>query len=122
MLAQFRGRDYDAAFANWVLDNFQVATAPYALFHSSQAELEGSANHTSYRNPVADSLLAVGRARADPAEAAETWAAFVRLLKEDQPATFMFWLDELAAKRAGVGGVDMDPRGEFRGLADWAPR
>jgi peptide/nickel transport system substrate-binding protein len=122
MLAQFRGRDYDAAFANWVLDNFQVATAPYALFHSSQAELEGSANRTSYRSPVADSLLAVGRARADPAEAAETWAAFVRLLKEDQPATFMFWLDELAAKRAGVGGVDMDPRGEFRGLADWAPR
>lgn len=122
MLAQFRGRDYDAAFANWVLDNFQVGTAPFALFHSSQADIAGSANRTSYGTPAADSLLEAGRAASDPEDAAVYWADFVRLLKEDQPATFMFWLDELAGKRVEVTGVDMDPRGEFRGLADWAPR
>jgi len=122
MLAQFRSREYDAAFANWVLDNFQVGTAPFALFHSSQAEIAGSANRTSYGTPAADSLLEAGRAAVTPEDAAVFWADFVRLLKEDQPATFMFWLDELAGKRAGVTGVDMDPRGEFRGLADWAPR
>ena len=121
MLSQFRGREYDAAFANWVLDNFQVGTAPNALFHSDQAAIEGSANRTSYASAAADSLLETGRVVRDPAEASATWADFVRLLKEDQPATFMFWLDELAARRAQVGGVEMDPRGEFRGLADWAP-
>ena len=122
MLSQFRGRDYDAAFANWVLDNFQVGTAPNALFHSGQADIEGSANRTSYRSAAADSLLDAARSMTDPAEAAEVWASFVRLLKDDQPATFMFWLDELAAKRAGVDGVAMDPRGEYRGIADWTLR
>lgn len=125
MLAQFRGRDYDAAFANWVLDNFQVGTAPFALFHSSQAEIDGSANRTSYSSPVADSLLDAGRAavaEAGDATPDAPWAAFVRLLKEDQPATFMFWLDELAAVRSGVAGVAMDPRGEYQSIADWVVR
>jgi peptide/nickel transport system substrate-binding protein len=122
MLAQFRGRDYDAAFANWVLDNFQVGAAPFALFHSEQAGIPGSANRTSFANATADSLLDAGRAPSDPDLARSTWGDFVRLLRREQPATFMFWLDELAGVGSAVAGVDMDPRGEFRGLAGWAPR
>jgi len=33
--------------------------------------------------------------------------------------TFMFWLNELAASRSVMGGVEMDPRGEFRTIAEW---
>jgi hypothetical protein len=40
MLAQHKDRDFDAVLSNWVLDNFQMASAPQSLFHSSQAEVE----------------------------------------------------------------------------------
>ena len=34
MLAQHKARDFDAVFTSWVMDNFQVASTPVALFHS----------------------------------------------------------------------------------------
>jgi peptide/nickel transport system substrate-binding protein len=34
MLQNHRERNFDAVFTNWVLDNFQIAAAPSALFHS----------------------------------------------------------------------------------------
>src|SRR5690606_21662060 len=57
LLAQHRGRDFDAVFTNWVLDNFQVGSAPMALFHSRWANVAGSANRSSYANPRADALI-----------------------------------------------------------------
>src|SRR5690625_256241 len=119
LLAQHRGRDFDAVFHNWVLDNFQVAAAPSALFHSRWAETPGSANRSSYASPRADELLERGAVATDPAEAREIWAEFVELLQEDQPITFVFWKDELAAAQIRVHGVEMDSRGEFVTIGKW---
>jgi hypothetical protein len=41
------------------------------------------------------------------------------LIQQEQPVTFMFWLNELAAARTNVHGVEMDPRGELRTIAEW---
>jgi peptide/nickel transport system substrate-binding protein len=119
LLAQHRGRDFDAVFHNWVLDNFQVASAPAALFHSRWAATPGSANRSSYANPRADALLEAGATTTDPAEARRSWAQFVELLREEQPITFLFWKDELAAAQNRVQGVTMDPRGKLVGIAGW---
>jgi len=119
LLAQHRGRDFDAVFHNWVLDNFQVAAAPSALFHSRWAETPGSANRSSYASPRADELLERGAVATDPAEAREIWAEFVELLQEDQPITFVFWKDELAAAQIRVHGVEMDSRGKFVTIGKW---
>jgi peptide/nickel transport system substrate-binding protein len=122
MLQQHRDRDYDAIFTNWVLDNFQVAAAPFALLHTSQAEVPQSANRSGVRIPRLDSLIERG-ARATVVEAQRTaWGEFTGALQEEQPLTFMFWLYELAASRDEVGGVEMDPRGELRTIARWTSR
>ncbi|HUH11720.1 MAG TPA: ABC transporter substrate-binding protein, partial [Longimicrobiales bacterium] len=120
MLAQFKARDYDATFANWVLDNFQVGTAPDALVHSRWAEAEGSANRTGFASPEADALLERGRAATAEEDARQVWVSFTELLQREQPVTFMFWLDELAGVRQEVQGVSMDPRGELSGIARWS--
>lgn len=122
MLSLHRARDFDAVLSNWVLDNFQVAAAPYALFHSSQAAVEGGANRSSVRSPRLDSLIEAGAAATDPAEARAIWRDFTLELQEEQPFTFMFWLDELAASSDAVAGVAMDQRGEFRTLPEWRRR
>ncbi len=122
MLSLHRARDFDAVLSNWVLDNFQVAAAPYALFHSSQAAVDGSANRSGVRSPRLDSLIEAGAAATDPDSARAIWRSFTVALQEEQPFTFMFWLDELAASSDAVAGVAMDQRGEFRTLAEWRRR
>ena len=119
LLTQHRARDFDAVLQTWVLDNFQVASAPAALFHSRWADVPRSANRSSFANPRADSLIDAGAAETDPRRAREIWAAFTELLNQEQPFTFMFWLDELAAASRSLGGVVMDPRGEFVSIAGW---
>ena len=122
MLSLHRGRDFDAVLSNWILDNFQVAAAPYALFHSHQADVPNSANRSGVRSARLDALIDAGAAATDPAEAREVWRAFTEALQEEQPFTFMFWLDELAASSDAVAGVEMDQRGEFRTLPEWRRR
>ncbi len=122
MLSLHRGRDFDAVLSNWILDNFQMAAAPYALFHSSQAAIENSANRSGVASPHLDSLIEAGAAATDAAAARQVWREFTVALQAKQPFTFMFWLDELAASNDAVEGVAMDQRGEFRTLPQWRRR
>jgi len=117
VLASHRGRDFDAVLTNWVLDNFRVD--PRALFHGSQVAIENSANRSSYESPVADSLMDLGARTLDEARAAEIWAEFSRVLQQDQPVTFMFWQQELAAVSRRLENVRMDARGELATLPRW---
>lgn len=119
LLGRHRSRDFDAVFSAWVMDNFQIASAPMSLFHSRFAEIEGSANRSSYVNERADEIIERAAAATDPAVARQLWLEFLRIMQEDQPFTFMFWFEELAAARTSVGGVEMDQRGEFVSIADW---
>jgi len=119
VLAQHKARDFDAVLTTWVLDNFQAASAPMALFHSRWAAVPLSANRSGYANPRADSLIERGAAATDPDEARRVWRDFVLLMNEEQPVTFLFWLDELAAARRRVQGIEMDPRGELLSIGRW---
>ncbi|MFW5952080.1 MAG: ABC transporter substrate-binding protein [Gemmatimonadota bacterium] len=122
MLAQHKSREFDAVLSNWILDNFQMASAPQSLFHSSQADVEGSANRSGVRSERLDRLIERGAVATDPAEARRIWRDFTLALQELQPFTFMFWMDELAGSTDAVTGVTMDQRGELRSIADWAVR
>ena len=119
MLDQHRSREFDAVFSNWVLDNFQVASSPFALFHSSQADVPRSANRSSVANPQLDEIIERGGSATDPAEAAQAWRDFTELIQQEQPITFMFWLNELAGSNRAVQNVSMDPRGELLTIAEW---
>lgn len=120
VLSRHRARDFEAVLTNWVLDGFRVDPRP--LFHSSQVEVEGSANRSSYANAVADSLMDLGVRLTDRARAREVWTEFARVLQEDQPFTFLFWNEELAGVSRRLEGVEMDARGELRGLPGWSWR
>jgi peptide/nickel transport system substrate-binding protein len=119
MLAQHKNRDFDAVFTNWVLDNFQVASTPNALFHSREAEVPLSSNRSGVRIPALDTLIERGGAATSVEAQRNIWRAFAELLQREQPVTFMFWVNETAAVRGGVGGVEMDPRGELLTIPEW---
>lgn len=119
LLSLHRSRDFDGVLTTWVLDNFQVSSAPNALFHSRWAEVAGSANRSSVADARLDELIERGSAATDAMEARAIWGEFTERLQEVQPFTFLFWLDELAASQATVQGVRMDPRGELVRIAEW---
>jgi peptide/nickel transport system substrate-binding protein len=119
LLAQHRSRDFDAVFTNWVLDNFQMASAPAALFLSRLADVPLSSNRSGVRSPRLDALIERGAAAVDPEQARAVWREFTLALQEEQPFTFMFWLNELAAASTRVQGIEMDPRGEFLTIRSW---
>jgi peptide/nickel transport system substrate-binding protein len=120
MLQQHRSRDFEAVFTNWVLDNFQVASSPFALFHSTQSAVANSANRSSVQDPALDRIMARGAAATDADDARAAWAEFTQRLQQEQPVTFMFWLTELAASNSSVQNVRMDPRGELLSIAEWS--
>jgi peptide/nickel transport system substrate-binding protein len=119
MLQQHRDRDFDAVLTSWTLDNFQMAGAPYALLHGSQADVPRSANRSNVRDPVLDSLIDRGAAPLSDEQLQAVWREATERLNETQPLTFLFWTDELVGVRAEVQGVEMDGRGEFRTIARW---
>jgi peptide/nickel transport system substrate-binding protein len=103
-----------------VLDNFQIAAAPSALFHSREADTQLSANRSTVRIPELDAVIERGALAPDEADQRAAWEEMTRIIQREQPVTFMFWLNELAASRADMSGVEMDPRGELRSIARWS--
>ena len=122
MLAQHKARDFDAVFTSWVLDNFQMASAPDALFHSSRAAAPNSTNRSAVSLPELDRLIDQAARTPDLNAARPIWREMTDLLQREQPVTFVYWLNELAATSKDVSGVVMDPRGELLTMQSWSIR
>jgi len=63
---------------------------PFQLWHSSQAEIEGSSNHIRFKNPEADKLIEEIRVTFDPEKQKELYHKFHKLVHEEQPYIFLF--------------------------------
>ena len=116
---QHVNRDFDAVFTSWVLDNFQMAAAPMALLHSKNATVKGSANRSSVTIPALDRVIDQAAVATDEAQARAAWKQITEILNREQPLTFLYWLNELAAANRSVQGVTMDARGEFSSVPQW---
>jgi peptide/nickel transport system substrate-binding protein len=119
MLAQHKSRDFDAVFTSWVLDNFQMASAPAALFHSRLAKTEQSTNRSAVAIPELDRLIDQASAATDENQARGIWRNMTDVLQREQPVTFVYWLNETAAARKSMGNVIMDQRGELLSIGEW---
>ncbi|HWK90510.1 MAG TPA: ABC transporter substrate-binding protein, partial [Longimicrobium sp.] len=117
MLKQYKAREYDAVLANWGLDTFRVDPTP--LFSCAQARVMNSANRTGYCNPRADQVMQQAMATPDAAQAKQLWAQFSQILQQDQPVTFLFWMEDLAGVGPRLRSVTTDPRSKIVNIAEW---
>ncbi|HMN09704.1 MAG TPA: ABC transporter substrate-binding protein [Gemmatimonadaceae bacterium] len=72
----------------------------YAFYHSGQDN-----NNVQWSNPLADSLLALGRITLDPAKRREIYHAFQRIEMEDPPVLVLFYPREIQAVSARLEGL-----------------
>ena len=117
LLARHRGRDFQGVVQSWVLDSFRID--PFALFHSSEADREGSYNRSGLSDPEVDRLIEAATRTAGAAEAKALWEEFSTALQAAQPFTFLMWVDELVAVSERLKGAEMDARGILVNVASW---
>lgn len=85
-LERTKKRDFDAVSLAW---GMPFESDPYQLWHSSQADIEGSSNYVSYANPEADKLIEAARVEFDEEKRNGYYHRFQRILYDEQPYTFM---------------------------------
>ncbi len=86
-------------------------------FHSDA--LGGPYQSASYSNPQLDRLLERAAAARTIKGARPLWSEVQRILRDDQPWTFLWYAPELFVLRERVRGVQMDMRGTLVNLPRW---
>jgi peptide/nickel transport system substrate-binding protein len=117
LLAQHRARDYQSVLSGWSMDNFRVD--PMVLFSCEEARREQSPNRAGYCNPEADRLMQAGLREMDAGAARGIWRDFGEILQQDQPITFLFWVEDMAGVAPRLQGADMDARGKMVNVQRW---
>ncbi|HUF51189.1 MAG TPA: ABC transporter substrate-binding protein [Longimicrobiales bacterium] len=107
-------RNFQATIVAWESD-FRINLRD--IFHSSAI---GTPNQTaSYGNPRVDSLIdRAGTARTRE-EAKPVYAELQRILRDEQPWTFLYYYPDLVLMRDRLQGADMDVRGAFVNVQKW---
>ena len=80
-------RDFEVCTLGW---SSPIDPEPYQLWHSSQADIEGSSNHISFKNKKADELIEKLQLTFDMEERISLAREFQKLIHEEQPYTFLF--------------------------------
>jgi peptide/nickel transport system substrate-binding protein len=117
LLQGYKAREYDAVLANWSLDTFKVDPTP--LFSCAQARVAGSANRTGYCNARADALMERGLRSSDEGEAKRIWAEYSQVLQDDQPLTFLYWIEDLSGLGPRMRNVETDVRSKVVNIREW---
>jgi peptide/nickel transport system substrate-binding protein len=108
------GRNFQAIIMGWESD-FRINLRD--TFHSDA--YDGQFQFASYRNPRVDLLIdSVSRARQRD-EAIPIYAELQRILRDEQPWTFLYYFPDLVLMRERLQGVEMDIRGALTNVTRW---
>lgn len=94
---------------------------PFQLWHSSQADIEGSSNHIRFKNAEADRLIESIRVTFDASERQKLYHRFHRLVHEEQPYIFLFAPADLNALNSRYRNVREFPLGIVDTIL-WTPK
>jgi peptide/nickel transport system substrate-binding protein len=107
-------RNFQAVIMGWRSD-FRINLRD--TFHS--AAQGGQFQTASYSNPRVDALVdSVGMTRSRD-EAMPIYAELQRILRDEQPWTFLYYYPDLVLMRDRLQGVEMDIRGAFTSVTRW---
>jgi len=93
MGAALREHRFDAASLGWSVDLIQD---PYQVWHSSSASSGGS-NYINFRNAESDRLIEQARKEFDDEKRKQIYWRWQELIHEEQPYTFLYYQEEVAA-------------------------
>lgn len=121
-------RNFEACVLGWSLG---LDPDIYEIWHSSQ--IKDGFNFVGYQNPEVDALIEAGRTEYDREKRKEIYRKIQALIYEDQPYTFLYVPEEIAALHKGefkikrvndqgeviLEDISMTPVGLFYHLNKW---
>lgn len=112
-IEQIQGKNFDACVNGWSTPYY---VDPTPVFHSGSTEMF---NFVSYANPKVDELIEKGRVEMNQKVAAGIWKEFHQILYEDQPYTFLFWIDNAVAVKTRFKNVTPLALSSVYDLENW---
>jgi peptide/nickel transport system substrate-binding protein len=77
-------------------------------------------NLPSFRNARVDEILAGAKRVEQESDYAPEWKEFQAILQQEQPCTFLYWMNDLVAVRKCVHGTDISTLGITHGAEEWS--
>lgn len=111
LFERIKSGDYDAALSSW---SAAVDPDPAPIW-----DPESEYNLTRWRDQRVADLLATAAAAPDTATAASTYEQLQRVIYEEQPYTFLYWVDEPVLVNQRLEGVEVDLMAPWRSLNRW---
>ena len=109
------GKGFDAWVAGW---SVPIPLDLKTFWHS---DLETNfANVASYQNKKADLLLDKMSTQQDKGELNKYYKEFQTILYNDNPVTFLFWIDNLVAHNNKIKGININPLGVVQKCWKWS--
>ncbi len=113
LIEQMGNGDFQAALNGW---SAGLYVDPRSVWHSGD---EYVYNFGSYSNPEVDRLIAAGEGETDPEAANAIWHELQALIYEDQPYTFLYWVNNPMAVHRRFEGVQSNLLTPFYRLEQW---
>ena len=110
---RLRKKDFDAALSGWSAGLF---VDPTDIWHSGP---EHEFNFVSYNNPRADELIEQGMKISNPEDALPVWLELQQHIYEDQPYTFLYWMDEIVGVNSRFEDTKVDILSSLRDVHEW---
>jgi peptide/nickel transport system substrate-binding protein len=112
LIDRLKQRNFQAVVSGWSVD-----------FKFDPTEVLGCAagvyNYPAYCSPRADSLVQAALTTLDPDAARPLWERYQEIIHQDQPYTFLYYLDERLGVSQRLRGVVGDARGHLVSVEDW---
>ncbi len=116
MLQKMNKKQFDAVILGWAMG---WKDDPFQIWHSSQADIDDSSNHISYRNSEVDKLIQTLRVTMNPDKQIEIYHKIHRILYDEQPYTFLFMESTTAGYDARIDNVKFYPIRPCIDLREW---
>ncbi|HET6341978.1 MAG TPA: peptide-binding protein [Gemmatimonadota bacterium] len=114
LIDRLKRKDFEAVVSGWSVDfKFDPSET------MSCAAIEAKYNYTSFCNPRADSLMQRALTTLDRETAKPLWDEYQRIIHEEQPYSFLYYLEERIAVNRRLRGVEADARGHLVSVAEW---
>ena len=110
---RLRNRDFQAVIAGW---SASLLVDPSMFWHSQK---QSPFNYTGFANPDVDRLIDEGLAALDPSAATPRWREMQRLIYEDQPYCFLYWIDDAVVIDGRVRDANPSTLSPFQDLTQW---
>ncbi|HYO46788.1 MAG TPA: peptide-binding protein [Gemmatimonadota bacterium] len=114
LITDLKAKNFEATVSGWSVD---FKFNPTDTF--STEAIEGKYNYPSYSNASADSLMEQALVTLDREQAKPLWKRYSEIIHEDQPYTFLYYLEERLGVSNRLHDVKADARGHMISAAEW---